>query len=166
MEPRGFAFVRFVERRDAEEAMRALEGKEVDGREIHIEATCKVRLTEDTHLSAFRKPGREDRRTLVTTIAVNVTTIEEIVTTIGETATTIGETATTIGETVTTIGETATTIGGTATMIEGTVTTIGGTAIAPPVAALRGSGVEAEINWASLIKQRLSPPRQSQCKTV
>ena len=38
MEPRGFAFVRFLERGDAEEAMREMEGREVDGREVRIQA--------------------------------------------------------------------------------------------------------------------------------
>ena len=38
MEPRGFAFVRFIERKDAEEAMREMEGRDIDGREVHIEA--------------------------------------------------------------------------------------------------------------------------------
>mmetsp|Transcript_17119 Transcript_17119/g.23540 ORF Transcript_17119/g.23540 Transcript_17119/m.23540 type:complete len:214 (+) Transcript_17119:18-659(+) len=36
-EPRGFAFVRFVDKRDAEDAQRALDGAEVDGREIRIQ---------------------------------------------------------------------------------------------------------------------------------
>ena len=36
-EPRGFAFVRFVDKRDAEDAQRALDGAEIDGREIRIQ---------------------------------------------------------------------------------------------------------------------------------
>ena len=40
-EPRGFAFVRFVDKRDAEDAQRALDGADIDGREIRIQ---EVRL--------------------------------------------------------------------------------------------------------------------------
>ena len=36
-EPRGFAFVRFVDKRDAEDAQRALDGADIDGREIRIQ---------------------------------------------------------------------------------------------------------------------------------
>ena len=36
-EPRGFAFVRFADKRDAEDAQRALDGAEIDGREIRIQ---------------------------------------------------------------------------------------------------------------------------------
>lgn len=36
-EPRGFAFVRFADKRDAEDAQRALDGTEIDGREIRIQ---------------------------------------------------------------------------------------------------------------------------------
>mmetsp|Transcript_17118 Transcript_17118/g.23536 ORF Transcript_17118/g.23536 Transcript_17118/m.23536 type:complete len:181 (+) Transcript_17118:18-560(+) len=41
-EPRGFAFVRFVDKRDAEDAQRALDGAEVDGREIRIQEMFAV----------------------------------------------------------------------------------------------------------------------------
>lgn len=36
-EPRGFAFVRFVEKKDAEDALRALDGTEFDGRTLTIQ---------------------------------------------------------------------------------------------------------------------------------
>ena len=36
-QPRGFAFVRFIDKRDAEDAMEAMEGKLIDGREIRIQ---------------------------------------------------------------------------------------------------------------------------------
>jgi RNA recognition motif-containing protein len=36
-EPRGFAFVRFIDKKDAEDAQRALDGTELDGREIKIQ---------------------------------------------------------------------------------------------------------------------------------
>lgn len=36
-DPRGFAFVRFVNQRDGEEAMKGLDNTEIDGREIHIQ---------------------------------------------------------------------------------------------------------------------------------
>ena len=35
-EPRGFAFVRFVEKKDAEDALRALDGTEVEGRTLTV----------------------------------------------------------------------------------------------------------------------------------
>ena len=40
-EPRGFAFVRFIDKRDAEDAQRALDGAEIDGREIRIQEVRK-----------------------------------------------------------------------------------------------------------------------------
>ena len=36
-EPRGFAFVRFVNREDGEDALRSMDGKLVDGRELRIQ---------------------------------------------------------------------------------------------------------------------------------
>lgn len=36
-EPRGFAFVRFVNREDGEDALRSMDGKVVDGRELRIQ---------------------------------------------------------------------------------------------------------------------------------
>jgi RNA recognition motif-containing protein len=36
-EPRGFAFVRYVDKRDAEDAQRALDGTEIDGKVITIQ---------------------------------------------------------------------------------------------------------------------------------
>ena len=42
-EPRGFAFVRFLDKRDAEDAMDAMEGKLIDGREIRIQFAKRKR---------------------------------------------------------------------------------------------------------------------------
>ena len=36
-DPRGFAFVRFLDKKDAEDAMTGLDGAEIDGREIRIQ---------------------------------------------------------------------------------------------------------------------------------
>ena len=36
-ESRGFAFVRFYDKRDAEDAMEALDGRQYDGRELRVE---------------------------------------------------------------------------------------------------------------------------------
>ena len=36
-DPRGFAFVRFLAKKDSEDAQRALDGSEMDGREIKIQ---------------------------------------------------------------------------------------------------------------------------------
>ena len=36
-EPRGFAFVRFVNREDGEDALRSMDGKNIDGRDIRIQ---------------------------------------------------------------------------------------------------------------------------------
>ena len=45
-ESRGFAFVRFYERRDAEDAMDALHGKVIDGREIRVQMAKYGRPTD------------------------------------------------------------------------------------------------------------------------
>lgn len=45
-EPRGFAFVRFLDKRDAEDAQRSLDGTEIDGRDIKI-AEAKERRAEN-----------------------------------------------------------------------------------------------------------------------
>ena len=37
MEPRGFAFIRFMEKKDAEDALRALDNTEHDGRVLAIQ---------------------------------------------------------------------------------------------------------------------------------
>jgi RNA recognition motif-containing protein len=42
-EPRGFAFVRFLDKRDAEDAQRALDGTLLDGREIRIQEAKEKR---------------------------------------------------------------------------------------------------------------------------
>jgi RNA recognition motif-containing protein len=42
-ESRGFAFVRFLEKKDAEDAQRALDGTELDGRTLTIQEAQKRR---------------------------------------------------------------------------------------------------------------------------
>jgi len=42
-EPRGFAFVRFNEKRDADEAQKALDNTEIDGRTVTIQEAQKRR---------------------------------------------------------------------------------------------------------------------------
>lgn len=39
-EGRGFAFVRFMKKEDAEDAQRGMDGKVIDGREIRIAEGC------------------------------------------------------------------------------------------------------------------------------
>eukprot|EP01031_Cornospumella_fuschlensis_P041061 gene41061-50094_t len=76
-EPRGFAFVRFLSKHDAEDAMRALDNTELDGREIRI-AEAKERRPDfprgsrggrrdyyddrDRRRSRSRSPPRRDYR--------------------------------------------------------------------------------------------------------
>ncbi|XP_015766853.1 PREDICTED: serine/arginine-rich splicing factor 2-like [Acropora digitifera] len=77
-ESRGFAFVRFYERRDAEDAMDALHGKVIDGREIRVQMAKYGRPTDpykprnnryrssyvssSRYRSRSRSPKRRDRR--------------------------------------------------------------------------------------------------------
>ena len=42
-DPKGYAFVRFLDLRDAEDAMRELEGKTLDDRELHIQMATRKR---------------------------------------------------------------------------------------------------------------------------
>jgi RNA recognition motif-containing protein len=42
-DPRGFAFVRFLDKRDAEDAQRGLDGTMIDGREIKIQEAKEKR---------------------------------------------------------------------------------------------------------------------------
>lgn len=42
-DPKGFAFVRFLDRRDMEDAQRAMDGQEIDGREIKIQEAKEKR---------------------------------------------------------------------------------------------------------------------------
>mmetsp|Transcript_46970 Transcript_46970/g.89676 ORF Transcript_46970/g.89676 Transcript_46970/m.89676 type:complete len:181 (-) Transcript_46970:270-812(-) len=42
-ESRGFAFVRFYEERDAEDAIRALDGRDVQGRQLRVSLACRPR---------------------------------------------------------------------------------------------------------------------------
>jgi RNA recognition motif-containing protein len=42
-EPRGYAFVRFIDLRDAEDALSAMDGKELDGRVIRIQMARRKR---------------------------------------------------------------------------------------------------------------------------
>eukprot|EP01035_Chromulina_nebulosa_P023517 gene23517-30487_t len=53
-EPRGFAFVRFVDKRDAEDAQRALDGADIDGREIRIQEAKERRPENPRQFMASR----------------------------------------------------------------------------------------------------------------
>ena len=56
-ESRGFAFVRFYDRRDGEDAMDALDGKMVDGREIRVSLAKYGRPSEPRRRSPRRRYG-------------------------------------------------------------------------------------------------------------
>jgi arginine/serine-rich splicing factor 2 len=57
-EARGFAFVRYLDKRDAEDAQRALDGKDVDGREIRI-AEAKERRAENPREAMMDRRGND-----------------------------------------------------------------------------------------------------------
>ena len=59
-EPRGFAFVRFLEERDGLEALRSMEGQEVDGRNIRIQEAKRKRP--ENPRDFYRRDYRDDRR--------------------------------------------------------------------------------------------------------
>ena len=61
-EPRGFAFVRFLDKRDAEDAQRALDGTEMDGREIHIQEAQQRRGERPRPRSRYDDRPRGDSR--------------------------------------------------------------------------------------------------------
>ena len=56
-ESRGFAFVRFYDKRDAEDAMDALDGTTLDGRELRVSSAKYGRPTEP-----YRAPRRQQGR--------------------------------------------------------------------------------------------------------
>ncbi|XP_059612568.1 serine/arginine-rich splicing factor 2 [Phlebotomus argentipes] len=56
-ESRGFAFVRFYDKRDAEDALEAMDGRILDGRELRVQMARYGRPT-----SPHRRSGRSDRR--------------------------------------------------------------------------------------------------------
>ena len=56
-ESRGFAFVRFFDRRDAEDAMDSLDGTIVDGRELRVQM-AKYGRPSDPHRRGGRRRGR------------------------------------------------------------------------------------------------------------
>lgn len=55
MEPRGFAFVRFVNKQDAEDATRACDGKEVMGREIGVREAAGKSKSKDFYQSRLKE---------------------------------------------------------------------------------------------------------------
>ena len=61
-ESRGFAFVRFLDRRDAEDAMDSLDGRKYDGREIRIQMAKYARPEPSRRRSRSRSRDRSSRR--------------------------------------------------------------------------------------------------------
>lgn len=57
-ESRGFAFVRFYDKRDAEDALEAMDGRMLDGRELRVQMARYGRPTSPQR----RGGGRSDRR--------------------------------------------------------------------------------------------------------
>jgi len=61
-EPRGFAFVRFMDKRDAEDAMEGMDGKQIDGREIRIQLAKRKRPEDPrSHYSGRYRDNDRDR---------------------------------------------------------------------------------------------------------
>ena len=61
-EPRGFAFVTFLEKESAEEAARRLDGREFDGRSIKVNIARPRPQSERSEVRERRSPPREVRR--------------------------------------------------------------------------------------------------------
>jgi len=60
-ESRGFAFVRFVDKRDAEDAMDALDGRLYDGRELRVQMAKYGRPDNDRNRRRSRSRDRRSR---------------------------------------------------------------------------------------------------------
>ncbi|XP_055371038.1 serine/arginine-rich splicing factor 2 [Condylostylus longicornis] len=60
-ESRGFAFVRFFDKRDAEDALEAMDGRVVDGRELRVQMARYGRPTSPSRRGGGRR-GRDNRR--------------------------------------------------------------------------------------------------------
>ncbi|ODN02038.1 Serine/arginine-rich splicing factor 2 [Orchesella cincta] len=61
-ESRGFAFVRFYDRRDAEDAMESLDGRVLDGRELRVQMASRYGRPQSPHgRSSRRRSGSRDR---------------------------------------------------------------------------------------------------------
>ena len=56
-ESRGFAFVRYYEKRDAEDALDAMDGTIMDGRELRVQMARYGRPTEPYRRSSSRRHG-------------------------------------------------------------------------------------------------------------
>merc|ERR1719186_833029 len=60
-ESRGFAFVRFIDKRDAEDAMDALDGRLYDGRELRVQMAKYGRPDNDRNRRRSRSRDRRSR---------------------------------------------------------------------------------------------------------
>jgi len=60
-ESRGFAFVRFYDKRDAEDALEAMDGRVVDGRELRVQMARYGRPTSPSRRGGGRR-GRDNNR--------------------------------------------------------------------------------------------------------
>lgn len=57
-DPRGFAFVRFLDQRDADEAIDMLDGERLAGREIRIQvSSCHVTAARRTMIKSYDLMG-------------------------------------------------------------------------------------------------------------
>ncbi|KAH8413541.1 hypothetical protein KR009_012232, partial [Drosophila setifemur] len=56
-ESRGFAFVRFYDKRDAEDALEAMDGRMLDGRELRVQMARYGRPSSPTRSSSSRRGG-------------------------------------------------------------------------------------------------------------
>ncbi|XP_053961320.1 serine/arginine-rich splicing factor 2 [Anastrepha obliqua] len=61
-ESRGFAFVRFYDKRDAEDALEAMDGRMLDGRELRVQMARYGRPTSPTRRTNNRRGGGGGRR--------------------------------------------------------------------------------------------------------
>ncbi|KAJ8665288.1 hypothetical protein QAD02_006950 [Eretmocerus hayati] len=61
-ESRGFAFVRFYDKRDAEDALDAMDGRLLDGRELRVQMARYGRPTSPHRSGRSRRRGSRDRR--------------------------------------------------------------------------------------------------------
>ncbi|XP_034472771.1 LOW QUALITY PROTEIN: serine/arginine-rich splicing factor 2 [Drosophila innubila] len=60
-ESRGFAFVRFYDKRDAEDALEAMDGRMLDGRELRVQMARYGRPSSPTRRNSSQSSGRRSR---------------------------------------------------------------------------------------------------------